>query len=791
MKSLIVAEKPSVAREIAQVLGAPKNGDWHENDQVVITSGIGHLVEIFVEETPGAALPVIPAQFSLRPIEKTKSQYSLIKKLAARSDISEIVNACDAGREGELIFRLIYEAIGSKKTMRRMWIQSMTAESLREAYRGMRPGSEFDALGKAARSRAEADWLVGINGSRAFSRQQNKPTSVGRVQTPTLALVVQRHLEIVNFRPKDYFELHGTFQVQAGQFVAKLQNKTPADGEPSERFNDQSLVKSIMSQLSGKNPSSITDESKPVSKASPKLYDLTTLQRDANKKFGFSAKETLDLAQSLYETKKVLTYPRTDSSALPEDYVAEAGKVMQSLNLEPYAELAAQVVSQGWIKPTKKIFDNSKISDHFAIIPTGKRPEGLSPAEQKIFDLVVQRFIAAFYPAAEYQATTRTVAVDTEAGQERFKATGRVLLKAGWLEVYGQAIDEDDEDKEPALCKVEQGESGKTAGLDLKSLKTKPPKPFTEATLLAAMETAGKFVEDDELAQAMKEKGIGTPATRASIIETLVSERDGKGAPKEPYIRREKKALVPTPKALDLIAFLQANKIESLTSPSMTGEWEHKLRLVEAGQLERSTFMSEVAQLTKTIVGSTGSAGQLAPTQLKQACPVCGKATLMSTQRTIDCACGFKLWRSISGKVLSEQQIEQLLTTGKVDTITGFVSSKTNKSFNAGLKLVEGGKLEFVFDNSAPMGTTASCKCPKCSSSMSMSPKVLQCTNGSCGLKVWRTIAGKTLTEGQVTQLVTKGSVGPVSGFISKAGKAFAAKLNLEGDGRVGFQFEK
>ena len=525
--------------------------------------------------------------------------------------------------------------------------------------------------------------------------------------------------------------------------------------------NEETPVKSIMAKIGGQHPSAVRDDSKPVSKAAPRLYDLTTLQRDANRKFGMSAKETLDVAQSLYETKKVLTYPRTDSSALPEDYVSEAAKIMQQLNMEPYAEHAAEVIAQGWIKPTKKIFDNSKISDHFAIIPTGKRPEGLSPAESKIFDLVVRRFIAAFFPAAEYLSTTRT----TVLGGETFRSSGRVLTSPGWLAVYGQTIAPDEEDEqEPALCKLALGELSKNLGLDVKSLKTKPPKPFTEATLLAAMETAGKLVEDDELAAAMKEKGIGTPATRASIIETLVADRDGKGAPKEPYIRREKKALVPTQKALDLIGFLQASSVTSLTSPAMTGEWEHKLRLVEQGQMRRADFMREVAQLTREIVGTAGPAADSVAQDLTHPCPDCGNKTLKASSRDVNCTCGFKLWRTVAQRSLSDAEVEQLLANKQVGPLAGFISSKSGKPFNAAMKLAAGGKVEFVFDNApgaqAPAGAPGACKCPKCSSQMSMSPMLLSC---SCGLKIWKTIAGKDLTDSQAIQLASKGQIGVLS----------------------------
>ena len=684
-KMLIVAEKPSVAREIAAALGGfSKVENWLESSSAVVSSGIGHLIEIHAPEaaTAGrdlASLPVIPARFELRPIERTKAQFHMLSKLMRRDDVSQVVNACDAGREGELIFRLIYEHAGCRKPMKRMWLQSMTADAIRDAYRSMRSGAEFDALSDAAKCRSEADWLVGINGSRGVTRLREQQTrnyemmTAGRVQTPTLAILVHREQEIKNFVPKDYWEVHATFAAQAGNYVGKwFSASAPVEtttedeeavtaGGAGGRFWDKSQAEAIVAKCRGVSPSSVKDESKTAISAPPRLFDLTTLQREANKRFKFSAKKTLDIAQSLYEKHKVTTYPRTDSTALPEDYVEKTKDVMGTFAGSVYAKHADRVMSNGWVRQEKRIFDNSKITDHFAIIPTGTHPSGLDEAEKKIYDLVVRRFIAAFHPPAEYKVTTRITLV---AG-ESFKSSGKVLVKRGWLEVYDH---QDDDDKTPSLCFIAAGEAVRNISVDAKTMQTKPPTRYTEATLLSAMEGAGKLIEDSDLRDAMKERGLGTPATRAATIEGLVLDKDGKGNPKEPYVVREGKAhhLVPTGKGIGLIHFLESNGVEMLTSPRMTGEWEQKLRQMEKGQYSRQVFMSEIAQMTTHIIDVIRQkVGSLPATEVRMldvACPKCS-GKVAATQRTFECkdGCGFKLWRNICQHNLTEAEAVQLL----------------------------------------------------------------------------------------------------------------------------------
>jgi len=824
-KMLIVAEKPSVAREIAEALGGfSKVEGWLESTSAIISSGIGHLVELYAPEaaTTGrdlASLPVIPARFELRPIEKTKTQFNLLNKLMRRTDVDQVVNACDAGREGELIFRLIYEHAGCRKPMKRMWLQSMTADAIRDAHRSMRPGAEFNALSDAAKCRSEADWLVGINGSRGVTRLRERQTrnyevmAAGRVQTPTLAIIVHREQEIKNFVPRDYWEVHATFRAQAGTYVGKwLSALVPAEiAEGDEeaavadgsRFWDKAQAEAIVAKCRGVLPSSVKDESKTTTSAPPKLFDLTSLQREANKKLKFSAKKTLDIAQSLYEKHKVTTYPRTDSTALPEDYVEKAKEVLETFSGSAYAGHAGRVIGNDWGSQQKHIFDNTKISDHFAIIPTGTRPNGLDEAEAKIYDMIVRRFIAAFHPAAVYNLTTRTTVV---AG-ESFKSSGKVLIKPGWLEVYGRQQAEDD--KTPALCAVSPGEAVLANRVEAKAMQTKPPARFTEDTLLLAMEGAGKLIDDDELRDAMKERGLGTPATRASIIEGLLSDRGAQGRPKEPYIVRDGKAqhLVPTQKGMGLIQFLDANGIESLTSPKMTGEWEQKLRQIEKGQYRREAFMSGIAAMTRNIIDVIRQkAGEMPVPQqciLADPCPKCG-SDVLANQRAFECktGCGFKFWREIAGRNLSDAEAGQLFRDGEIKPLDGFIS-KAKRKFSAGLRLNAEHKAEFVFEgnsvNSSRAGQSSQTSpalgvpCPHCGGAVRVRDGDYPhygCDNGD--FKLWKVIAGRPLADSEAVTLILQGELPAVHGFVStRTKRTFDAGLRLSADKRkVHFVFK-
>lgn len=821
-KTLIVAEKPSVARDIAAALGgfSQVDGRW-ESHNAIVSSAIGHLVEIYAPEaaTSGkdlATLPVIPARFELKVIEKTRAQYALLNKLMKRADVDQVVNACDAGREGELIFRLIYELAGCRKFVKRAWLQSMTPAAIRDEFGKLRPGSAFDALSDAAKCRSEADWLIGINGSRSITRlrerqiQKYEMMTAGRVQTPTLAILVHREELIRTFVPVDYWEVHAQFGARAGVYVGKWFNpldktvvKSDDEDEdtaiPGSRFTSHAQAQTVVSKCRGVSPSSVTDESTIVTSAPPKLFDLTGLQREANKLFKFSAKKTLDIAQALYERHKATSYPRTNATALPEDYVDKAREVIATFEGSPYSEHATRVLTNGWVKPNKRIFDNTKISDHFAIIPTGTRPSGLDDSEVLIFDLVVRRFLAAFHPAAEYNRTTRVSIVSDES----FKTTGKVLVKRGWLEVYGHQQAGDD--KTPALCVVAPGEQVKTNHVEAVALKTQPPKRFTEASLLAAMEGAGKLIDEDDLREAMKENGLGTAATRASIIEGLLNAKDKEDRPKEPYVTREGKAqhLVPTSKGMGLIGFLDANGIESLTSPRLTGEWERKLLLMEKGQYRRDVFMAEIEALTRDIIQKIRTkAGELptvAQRVLAAPCPKC-QGEIVSGQRTLDCACGFKFWRSIAGRELTDDEATVLFRDGAIiKQLDGFISA-AKKKFSAGLKLTADAKAEFVFqernpDAGAPPAAPAlKASCPKCQGSVHLRggeyPKYA-CMK--CDFMVWKVIAGRTLSDGEASTLMQFGEIAQLRGFFSASKKkAFDAGLRLSSDkSKVEFVFQQ
>src|ERR1043165_9675069 len=488
-KALIIAEKPSVASDIARALGGfKKQEDYYENDRFVISSAVGHLLQLTVPEGVEPArgkwsfahLPVIPPHFDLQPIEKAAARLKLLSKLIKRKDVDLLINACDAGREGELIFRNIVRYSKAGQPIKRLWLQSMTPAAIREGFSGLRDDQELLPLADAALSRSEADWLIGINGTRAMTAFNSKSggffkTTVGRVQTPTLAIVVEREEKIRKFVPRDFWEVIGTFDAAAGKYTRRWFDekfsKSDKEGDSEikpERFWDKIKAEAIRDKCLGK-PGVVTEESKPSTSLSPLLYDLTSLQRDANSRFGFSAKNTLGLAQALYERHKVITYPRTDSRALPEDYLDTVKNVLGMLGGTGYATFADAILKNDWVKPNKRIFNNAKISDHFAIIPTTLAPKGLSEPEQKLYDMVAKRFLAIFYPAAEFLETIRITRVDGEP----FKSTGKVLVTPGWLAVYGKEAQ--DEDSAANLAPVQQNETVKTSGIEVKQLATKPP----------------------------------------------------------------------------------------------------------------------------------------------------------------------------------------------------------------------------------------------------------------------------------------------------------------------------
>ncbi len=615
-KQLIIAEKPSVAQDVARALGGfTKQGDYFESDDYVLASAVGHLLELAVPEEHEvkrgkwsfANLPVIPPSFTLKPIEKTQDRLRLLTRLIKRKDVSGLINACDAGREGELIFQYIVQHAKATKPTGRLWLQSMTPQAIRDGFAALRDEAAMKGLADAAVCRSESDWLIGINGTRAMTAFNSKTggfhlTTVGRVQTPTLAAVIEREERIRRFEPRDYWELEGQFGAAAGDYSGRwfspdFAKDSAGEHDRAERLWDEARARAILAKCLGK-PGHVEEDSKPSTQISPLLFDLTSLQREANGRFGFSAKTTLSLAQALYEKHKVLTYPRTDSRALPEDYIGTVRTTLTTFaedvatsgagpHPQGYGKFAREILDKEWVRPNKRVFNNAKVTDHFAIIPTGVAPKHLSEVEQKLYDIVARRFLAVFYPAAEYLVTTRITHVVGEA----FKTEGRILVNAGWLAIYGREAQQDEET--PQLVPVGTGEVVATRDVALKATQTKPPPRFNEATLLSAMEGAGKLIDDEELREAMREKGLGTPATRAQIIENLIIEK---------YLLRDGRELVPTAKAFSAAAALRGLKIDELRSPELTGDWEYKLTQMEHGRLGRSAFMSEIEDMARHMV---------------------------------------------------------------------------------------------------------------------------------------------------------------------------------------------
>ncbi len=805
-KKLIIAEKPSVAADIARALGGfARKGDFLESDKYVLSSAVGHLLELALPEKYDVKrgkwsfthLPVIPPHFELAPIEKSESRLNLLLRLMKRKDVAGLVNACDAGREGELIFRYLAQHAQNKKPIERLWLQSMTPQSIREGFAGLRPDKELLPLADAAKSRSEADWLVGINGTRAMTAFNSKEggfylTTVGRVQTPTLAILVEREERIRAFTPRAYWEVQARFAAKAGEYAGRwFEPKFKKDDDAerkAERLWSAREAEAIIVACRSRSGTA-NEETKPSTQLSPPLYDLTSLQREANGRFGFPARMTLSLAQALYERHKVLTYPRTDSRALPEDYVGTVKKTLEELGeTRVFGSFAKQILKQGWVRPNKRVFDNSKISDHFAIIPTLQTPKHLSEAEHKLYDMVVRRFLAVFYPAAEYLQTTRV----TQVAEHHFKTEGKVLQTPGWLAVYGRAGGEENENLPP----ITQGEKVPVREIAAQANQTKPPPRYTEATLLSAMEGAGKLVEDDELRAAMEAKGLGTPATRAAIIEGLI---------REDYVHREGRELVPTPKAFSLMFALHMLHIVELGSPELTGEWEHKLKLIEAGKLTREEFMAQINDLVKTVVNTIkhGEIPDVVYAAVPAPCPKCGGA-VQENYRKVQCqSCDFSLWRVISGREWAPEELAELFTKRFVGPLTGF-RSRQGRPFSAGIRLSDELKIEFDFGRATAGEAEAAADfsgqqplgaCPKCGARVYEHGVAYVCEKAvgaerSCDFRSGRMILQQPIERAQMQKLLASGRTDLLTHFVSKKGRKFKAYLVKTPDGKIGFEFQ-
>jgi DNA topoisomerase-3 len=838
-KSLIITEKPSVAGDIAKALGGFKKGkDYYENEKYLISWAVGHLFALAVpasmkeqDKWDMKKLPIMPTEFELAPAEKMGSRVNVLRKLIKDKNVSDIINACDAGREGELIFRYIVQYAGTKKPITRLWLQSMTPEAIREGFARLRSDAEMQPLASAARSRNEADWLVGINATRAFTLRLSggrgsTVTSLGRVQTPTLAIIVDRERKIQEFKPRELHEITGTFRAAAGEYAGRWFDeafkKEETEIERTQRLLDRlqlnlrdaeqqleaangslwdehraasrlwhrEIADAIQRKCSGKDGVVELEEKKPTTQVAPQLYDLTTLQREANNRFGFSAKRTLQIAQALYEKHKAITYPRTDSRALPEDYLPTVRSTLAKID-NPFAR---KVLDNNWVKPNKRVFNDAKVGDHFAIIPTGAVSRSLDEHERKLFDLVARRFVAVFFPPAQYENTTRITRVEGEP----FKTEGKILVAPGWLEVYGrEAAGEKPEENLPP---VRQGELIATISIEIKTDQTKPPARYSEATILSAMEAAGKLVEDEELRDAMKEKGLGTPATRASIIETLISAH---------YLTRQGKELQPTAKAIQTITLLK-NAVPELTSPELTGEWEFRLREIEHRKLTRDAFMRDIRHLTEEIVGKAKHFHpdeHMPDSEPFGTCPKCG-SPIVERFKSFTCTneeCDFTIWKTIAGRLLSREEFETLVRDKQVGPLSGFRSRK-GKRFPAVLKLSDDFKAEFDFgpngqENGATQpvdfsGKEALGKCPKCDGHVFEVGMSYLCENSvgpnrTCDFRAGKVILQQPVDPVQVKKLLGTGKTDLLPRFISRKGRPFKAFLVVTEKKDVGFEFEK
>ncbi len=842
---VVLAEKPSVARELASFLGASaRHEGYFEGKGYQVTWALGHLATLKEPQDYDPALkkwsleslPFVPERFGLKSIDEggSRKQLAVVRRLFRAAD--ELICATDAGREGELIFRYIQELVGcTSKPSRRLWLSSLTESAIRDAFRKLRPLSDYDALYAAARCRSEADWVVGLNATRYYTvrhRASGILWSVGRVQTPVLAMIVHRDDEIRTFKPEPFWELLTKYRAVLFKFAG-------------DRFPKEEEAQALLERVLGHPFTIIGVERKPERVQPPQLYDLTELQREMNRRYGMSADATLKTAQALYE-KKLISYPRTDSRYLGNDMKAQVPGILADLKPLKPAEIGKLNLQA--LPFNGRIINNAKVSDHHAIIPTGKSPGELTPPAQKVFDAVVTRLIAVFYPACVKEVTT----VSATSNEVPFRARGVRVVDPGWTVLYPRK-DDDKKEEEQELPEFRPGESGPHEPF-VRRGETSPPKSFTEGTLLGAMETAGKLVDDEQLKEALKERGLGTPATRASIIETLLDRG---------YITRDKKSLAATDLGRYLIAIVQDR---SLKSPELTGDWEAKLREIERGASEARPFMAEIVRYTGDVIRS-GAATAIDPARLGD-CPRCGRRVIEG-KRGYGCSgwrdgCPFVLWREYRGHTLAEDQVRELLqrrvlmtpltidgssqvilylmdagtltevpvptggqrrpssarggkagrrsagrwkgsdsgsgaakdagTGGKKGTATRGRRKKAAPSEDPPAEVeVEEKSSETTprpIEQANGFSSVAMGRCPLCGSDVVDQPKSYGCSGWKQGCKfaIWKTIAGKKIGVRVAQALLKNGQSPLIRGFQSKAGKEFEARLKLDG-GEVRFDF--
>lgn len=824
-KGLIITEKPSVARDIVAALGGfeSHDDDYWESDEYVCTFAVGHILELLEPEEIDVAykrwtldtLPILPAEFKLKPKQGHSDRIRIIKKLINRPDVDHLINACDAGREGELIFREVVKFIGTDKPIQRLWLQSMTGDAIRNGFRSLEDGRKFEGLAAAAECRSLADWLIGMNASRALtirlrSRANKGAWSAGRVQTPTLALLVDRELEILAHVPEPYWRVVATFRAPSHEYEATWTDPDfkSDDSKPqakADRIFDETKANEIVAAVLQKTGEA-SETRKPSRETAPPLFDLTSLQRDANRRFGWSAARALQAAQRCYEQHKVLTYPRTDSRCLPEDYRGEVDKTLQSLaGTRDYGPHARNLMSAGR-QNESKIFNNAGISDHFAIIPTGQIKGGLTGDDEKLFDLVTRRFLAAFYPPAVWEQVERK----TIAEGQTFLSRARTLKEPGWRAVLEQTSSDSSALPPLGASDAVEGVAVKNLTVEAQQEETKPPPPITEARLLTLMENAGKYVEDEDIAAALHEKGLGTPATRADTIENL-KYRD--------YIDR---GLRPTVKGMRLIDLLHRIKSSRITSAELTGELEMHLDEVEQGRRDPAQFMSEIVEYTKELVEAarTFEYNEIYPNvEPLGICP-CGKGKPVyerswfyrceeNPEGSEEEDCPFRIWKDKSGRYIDRATVKTLLEKGQTGEIDGFRDRRGRtykgslKIENLGLVLLPvagsesgGGAEEVVFEvDSEPLGADPvhpEAKVVETPTHFISEERQRQMQAGERkpkGFVLPRLVCKREIKREEAIEYMKTGETPFINDFISRYGRPFTAKLKMKEDGRHGFEF--
>jgi DNA topoisomerase-3 len=699
-KTLVIAEKPSVAQDLVKVLPGAfvKHEGYLEGPEHVVTYAVGHLVQLAEPDEYDerfkkwrmADLPIVPSRFKLVVRdERSRKQMNVVKRLLGREDIEEVINACDAGREGELIFAYLYEKAGARKPVKRLWLNSMTAQAIADAFAALRPAAELKPLEEAARSRSEADWIVGMNATRAATIRLRSSfdgaVSLGRVQTPTLAILARREQEIRDFVPEPYWVVDATFQPLAEPSGRRYEGRLHVGASP--RLPSAEAAAEAVAACRGQVGEITKLERRESRERAPYLYDLTQLQRDANSRYGYTARRTLDCAQRLYEEHKALTYPRTNSRFLTSDMIGDIKPIARLLGERAeYADASRYVLSLD-VLPLARVVNDARVSDHHAIIPTRaeRHPvEKMREDDRRIYDLVVRRFLAVFHPEAVFENTR----VETEVAGHVFRTRGRLLLVAGWRAVYGESAEpeeaaaDDDEGREQRLPKLELRERAEVLEIGSQAKETKPPRRHTERSLLEMMETAGKLVEDEELREAMKDSGIGTPATRAAIIERLIAVG---------YVERDGRSLVVTEKGMNVIRLLGEH---ALTSPGLTGQWEHRLARIETGEDSRRSFMGDIVRFTEQTVSELDA--KLKDVRIPRAnlgpCPICGH-DIVENRKGYSCwsrqdpGCGFVIWKAKAGKQLPIAVARELIRTGRTEKPVSGFKGRSGKSFRARLAL--------------------------------------------------------------------------------------------------------